>query len=431
MVAKRALMTGFVVCVLLLVLGSSGSGLADAARATSPAAQQGGLTIPYAGRLAGPDGKAIPDGAYDFSFALYDAATGRTALWTETQTGVSVKGGEVNATLGKVTPLSETALASKLRYLEVSVRGPGEANFTILSPRQTLMPGVPASPNVLDCPHSHFTDYWGGTGSSSYGLEVDNTAGTGDGVRGYSGATLYNYAGVYAVNGGGTAGGGDGGSGVYGYSGNGYGGYFESGTYRALYAKGAPAWYAAFIVNPSGAANTGLYVDGTIFVTGGKAGFVTDVALNDGPEPLETGDVVVITGADAPLAGENPVIRVRRATAADSTAVAGVVDQAIVMQQGPQDAQAIPGVIGHEAHLADNTAIQPGQYLMIVTLGAYKGVKVDATSGPIHMGDLLVASGTAGYAATSADAKLGTVIGKALGDLKSGTGLIPVMVTLK
>ena len=428
--AKRALMAGLVVCVLLLVLAASGAGLADAARAMSPAAQTDGLTIPYAGKLAGPDGEAIPDGAYDFTFALYDVATGGMALWAETQTGVAVKSGEVNATLGKVTPISETALASKLRYLEVSVRGLGEGNFTILSPRQTLMPGVPASPNVLDCPHSHFTDYWGGTGSSSYGLEVDNIAGTGDGVRGYSGATLYNYAGVYAINGGGT-GGGDGGSGVYASSSNGYGGYFESGTYRALYAKGAPAWYAAFIVNPSGAAGTGLYVDGTIFVTGGKAGFVTDVALNDGPEPLETGDVVVITGVADALAGENPVIRVRRATAADSTAVAGVVDQAIVMQQGPQDAHPIPGVIGHEAHLADSTAIQPGQYLMIVTLGAYKGVKVDATSGPIHVGDLLVSSGNAGYAAASADAKLGTVIGKALQELKSGVGLIPVLVTLK
>src|SRR4030042_1325991 len=130
MYAKRALRTGFVVCVLLLVLGASGAGLAGAARAASPAARTGGLTIPYAGKLAGPDGKAIPDAAYDFTFALYDVAAGGTALWTETQTGVAVKSGEVNATLGKVTPISETALASKLRYLEVSVRGPGEANFT-------------------------------------------------------------------------------------------------------------------------------------------------------------------------------------------------------------------------------------------------------------------------------------------------------------
>jgi hypothetical protein len=108
-----------------------------------------------------------------------------------------------------------------------------------------------------------------------------------------------------------------------------------------------------------------------------------------------------------------------------------VVDQGVAMQKGAQDGQAIPGVVGHEAHLADNTAIQPGGYLLIVTLGAYKGVKVDATNAPIHAGDHLVASGGAGYAASSADPKSSTVIGKALGELKSGTGMIPVLVMLK
>ena len=112
---------------------------------------------------------------------------------------------------------------------------------------------------------------------------------------------------------------------------------------------------------PSGSTNTGLYVNGTMWVTGAKTGYVTDAALNDGPEPLETGDVVVITGAAEPLAGEIPVIRVRKATAADSTAVAGVVDQGVAMQKGAQDEQAIPGVVGHEAHVADNTAIKPGR----------------------------------------------------------------------
>jgi hypothetical protein len=108
-----------------------------------------------------------------------------------------------------------------------------------------------------------------------------------------------------------------------------------------------------------------------------------------------------------------------------------VVDQGVAMQKGAQDEHAIPGVVGHEAHLANNTAIKPGEYLLIVTMGAYKGVKVDAARGPIHVGDLLVTAGSAGRASVSANAQSGTVVGKALGELKSGTGLIPVMVTLK
>jgi hypothetical protein len=156
--------------------------------------------------------------------------------------------------------------------------------------------------------------------------------------------------------------------------------------------------------------------------------------------------VVVITGAAAPLAGEIPVIRVRKASAAAGTAVAGIVDQGVAMQKGPQDDAAVPGVVGHEARLADKTAIQSGEYLLIVTTGAYKGVKADATLAPIHAGDLLVASSstdTAGFAAAYSSVNLAgstavsaatlsnAVIGKALGELNSGTGLIPVIVTLK
>jgi hypothetical protein len=46
---------------------------------------------------------------------------------------------------------------------------------------------------------------------------------------------------------------------------------------------------------------------------------------------------------------------------------------------------------------------------------------------------MLVSSPHAGYAMKADDSKIkfGSVIGKALGDLDSGTGLIPVMVTLK
>jgi len=58
---------------------------------------------------------------------------------------------------------------------------------------------------------------------------------------------------------------------------------------------------------------------------------------------------------------------------------------------------------------------------------------VDASFGPIHAGDMLVSSSNAGYAmkATDKSQAFGAVIGKALGDLDSGTGTIPVLVTLK
>lgn len=59
--------------------------------------------------------------------------------------------------------------------------------------------------------------------------------------------------------------------------------------------------------------------------------------------------------------------------------------------------------------------------------------KVSAENGPIHVGDLLVSSYTVGYAMKGTDRSqmLGAVVGKALGSLDSGIGVIEVLVTLQ
>ena len=59
--------------------------------------------------------------------------------------------------------------------------------------------------------------------------------------------------------------------------------------------------------------------------------------------------------------------------------------------------------------------------------------KVSAENGPIHRGDLLVTSSTPGYAMKGTDPSrlIGSVVGKALGSLDSGTGVIEVVVTLQ
>ncbi|NEQ49613.1 MAG: hypothetical protein F6K11_05690 [Leptolyngbya sp. SIO3F4] len=59
--------------------------------------------------------------------------------------------------------------------------------------------------------------------------------------------------------------------------------------------------------------------------------------------------------------------------------------------------------------------------------------KVDANYGAIQVGDLLTTSATPGHAmkVTDSSRAFGTVIGKALGALEQGQGLIPVLVTLQ
>ena len=56
---------------------------------------------------------------------------------------------------------------------------------------------------------------------------------------------------------------------------------------------------------------------------------------------------------------------------------------------------------------------------------------MDASQGAIAPGDLLVASANPGYAMSSASPAPGTILGKALGELKSGTGVIPVIIAFQ
>ncbi len=59
--------------------------------------------------------------------------------------------------------------------------------------------------------------------------------------------------------------------------------------------------------------------------------------------------------------------------------------------------------------------------------------KVDATDDPIAVGDLLTTSRVPGHAMKAADPAraFGAVIGKALASLRSGRGLVPVLVALR
>jgi len=56
--------------------------------------------------------------------------------WSEVQKGVPVQGGAFQAALGSAQPIPPAALNGSDRWLEVAVRGPGEAAFTALAPRR-------------------------------------------------------------------------------------------------------------------------------------------------------------------------------------------------------------------------------------------------------------------------------------------------------
>jgi len=57
--------------------------------------------------------------------------------------------------------------------------------------------------------------------------------------------------------------------------------------------------------------------------------------------------------------------------------------------------------------------------------------KVDATYAAIDVGDLLSTSPTPGHAMRAETAAPGTILGKALGSIDDGTGIIRVLVMLR
>ncbi|MDO8806669.1 MAG: hypothetical protein Q7R35_19825 [Elusimicrobiota bacterium] len=85
--------------------------------------------VNFQGRLTDLSNNPL-NGTFTLIFSLYNVPTGGTALWTETQAGVSVENGAVESVLGSVTPIPYSVAASSSAYLQIQV------GAEVLSPRQ-------------------------------------------------------------------------------------------------------------------------------------------------------------------------------------------------------------------------------------------------------------------------------------------------------
>ncbi len=92
----------------------------------SPLAAVPGL-VNFQGLLTDPGtGAPVADGNYSIRFSIWDAASGPTEVWFETQPTVAVAGGLFSVSLGSVTPLTQTVFDGDPRYLEVKGGRPGD-----------------------------------------------------------------------------------------------------------------------------------------------------------------------------------------------------------------------------------------------------------------------------------------------------------------
>ena len=87
--------------MVLALLFVAGCLLADPSKASAAINPM----INFQGKLTNPDGTNVTDGTYSIVFSIYAAASGGTAIWTETQGSVSVTAGIFQVALGSVTAL--------------------------------------------------------------------------------------------------------------------------------------------------------------------------------------------------------------------------------------------------------------------------------------------------------------------------------------
>lgn len=118
----------------------------------------------------------------------------------------------------------------------------------------------------------------------------------------------------------------------------------------------------------------------------------------------------------------------------------------VVVLDSERSNQVIAATQAYDSRVAGVISLKPGIALgeqgegrvLVATTGRVK-VKVDATSGPIQIGDLLVTSDRNGYAMKSLPVDIGglrihrpgTLIGKALEPLAQGSGEILVLLSLQ
>jgi hypothetical protein len=146
-----------------------------------------------------------------------------------------------------------------------------------------------------------------------------------------------------------------------------------------------------------------MKVDKDVVLTGSDCAERFDLAEH---EELEAGTVVVI--------GEDGMLRT--SNCAYDKCVAGVVAGA-----GEYRPAIVMGSVASDRIGA------------LVALIGKTYCKVDASGGAIEVGDLLTVSSTPGHAMKASDPAraFGAVLGKALLPLRSGSGLIPILVALQ
>ncbi len=431
--------------------------------------------VGFQGRLTDTGGSPVPDGTYEITVRFWTQATGGTNVFTETKQ-VDVTGGLFDMDIDDFEPhlfsdIQDNVLTAEdedTLYAEIEIEGetlsprrkiPGAAYATALVAGSGVVGQRADADNVTDGgydsaltvvntePASGNPGYGLTAISGNAGIYVDNRAG--DTALGESEYPTDNpdviLGGYYAEDLGGTpaqdTGGGPGViasdpalnlSDIY-LRGNDEVHIFKS------YSAGATSSFRVYDgtsvdddVQLDLDSNGNLAIDGAY--TDGGADYAELIDVEGTEDAYEPGDVLVIS---------DEVDRaVELSTAPNSTRVIGVysADPGFIAGAGTPEEQ----IAQEEQALADagiekNSELSAAQIQLIetsdgkieVAIAGIVPVKVTDENGPIQRGDLLTTSSTPGHAMKAIDPQIGTVLGKAMGVLESGTGVIEVLISLQ
>ena len=403
-------------------------------------------TLSYQGVLTDSNGEPKPDDQYIFTFRLYDLENGGSPIWEEKEKTLSVKAGLFSTTLGDPTPFGPSVKFDKQYWLGIKVKREGEQEEQ-LSPRIPLT-SVAYSMNSMRADTAMVSivsvgdTTWQKNGSDIYrqtgnvGIGTTSPA-TRLHVVGGSDASLSNGSGfmligsesdlnlvidhneIIARNNGAS-------SKLHLNRGSG------NVVVDVLEIKGGND---ASLSNGSGFMLIGSESDLNLVIDNNEIiarnnGVPSKLHLNRGSDNVVV-DVLEITGGSdlaepfeisdnselAPgtvvvIDPENPG-QLKQATEPYDKKVAGVISGA--------------GGINPGLTLAQEGLLDRGQH---VALTGKVYALASACSGAIEPGDLLTTSDLPGYAMKATDAlrRQGAVIGKAMTNLKTGEGLVLVLV---
>lgn len=347
----------------------------------TPAAHAQGTSFTYRGSL---NANGLPaNGSYDWRVSIYDAPAGGNQLGlTSDLPSVSSVNGLFSLTLDP----GANVFTGPARWMEIAVRTNNSGGFQTLAPRQELT-ATPYAIHASTAGRVAFANTAGVANSLAAGASI--AVGTGpvtnpeaySRVLSISGETTGLFAGSTAI-------------------------VFSNPVNSSVWSVG-PTTDGAFRFSPRGAGNKKVVVPILEIVGGSDIAEPFNVSSST---DLKPGMVVSI---DPDQTGALKV-----ASQPYDRTVAGIISGAGGVNTGMTLVQ-------------DGTAAS-GKHPVALTGRVYCYVDADS-AGPVEPGDLLTTSSTPGHAMRVQDPAQaqGAVLGKAMSSLKSGRGLVLVLVSLQ